>query len=145
MSHPPDRQGGFLIARIHYLSGRLLAQKLREKDIEINPAQGRIMYVLWQQDAIPIKKLAEATSLKKNTLSSMLKRLEKMGYITQTPDENDRRVTRISRSEKDRSWETAYQQVSREMIESFYQDFDNKEIVQFEEYLQRILLNLEKG
>lgn len=142
MSHPPNRQGGFLIARIHYLSGRLLAQKLREKNIEINPAQGRIMYVLWQQDAIPIKKLAEATSLKKNTLSSMLKRLEKMGYITQTPDQNDRRVTRISRSEKDRSWGTAYQEVSQEMVEIFYKEFKVEEIDRFEEYLQRILSNL---
>ena len=72
----------------------------------------------------------------------MLKRLEKMGYITQTPDQNDQRVTRISRSEKDRTWETAYQQVSLEMVEIFYREFNDEEIAQFEEYLQRILLNL---
>jgi DNA-binding MarR family transcriptional regulator len=137
------REGGFLLAKIHYLSGRILAEMLRENRIEINPAQGRIMYVLWQEDHIPIKVLAQRTALKKTTLSSMLKRLEKLGYINRKYVEDDRRSILISRSDKDRAWEETYKEVSIRMTEIFYQDFTNEEMNQFENFLRRILNNLE--
>ena len=74
-------QGGFLIAKIHQLSGRIFSKLLKKHQIEINPAQGRIMFVLWRNDNIPIQELAKKTSLSKTTLTSMLDRLEIMGYI----------------------------------------------------------------
>jgi hypothetical protein len=39
----------------------------KEYDIEINSAQGRIMFVLWQQDSMSINELASKTQLKKST------------------------------------------------------------------------------
>ncbi|MHA2240550.1 MAG: hypothetical protein ACXACE_02995 [Candidatus Thorarchaeota archaeon] len=38
------REGGFLISKIHHLSGRIFAKMLREHDIEISPGQGRIIF-----------------------------------------------------------------------------------------------------
>jgi hypothetical protein len=36
------RQGGFLISKIHQLSGRIFARKLKQHNIsDINPAQGK--------------------------------------------------------------------------------------------------------
>jgi len=138
------REGGFLLAKIHYISGRILAERLREHGIEINPAQGRIMYVLWQEDEIPIKVLAQKTALKKTTLSSMLDRLERMGYINRRPAADDRRSILISRSDKDRTWEKTYQVISKRMTDIFYEDFSDEEMKQFENFLRRILLTLEK-
>ena len=76
-----QRQGGFLIARIHQLAGRIFTRKLKEYNIEINPAQGRMMFVLWREGEIPINELAKKTSLGKSTLTSMLDRLEASGFI----------------------------------------------------------------
>lgn len=59
-----QRQGGFLITKIHQLAGRIFARKLREYHIKINPAQGRIMFVLWQNDGISINELAQKTKLR---------------------------------------------------------------------------------
>jgi len=45
------RQGGFLISKIQKLSSRIFAKLLREfKAIDINPAQGRVMFPLWLQN-----------------------------------------------------------------------------------------------
>src|SRR5665811_1623465 len=97
------RQGGFLVSKIHQLSGRVFARKLREHGIvSINPAQGRILFVLWQEDGISIQELAKRTSLGKSTLTSMIDRLESSGELTRVPAEGDRRKTLICLTQKDR-------------------------------------------
>ena len=135
-------QGGFLIAKIHQLSGRIFSKLLKKHQIEINPAQGRIMFVLWREDNIPIQELAIKTSLSKTTLTSMLDRLEIMGYITRVPSNEDRRKICIKLTEKDKSLHEKYQQVSMEMTELFYQGLSNDEINLFEKQLEKTYKNL---
>lgn len=136
------REGGFLITKIHQLAGRIFSRKLKENNIEINPAQGRIMFVLWRNDKIPINELAKQTALSKSTLTSMLDRLEASGYVTRVPCPNDRRTILLKRTMKDRLHEQRYVKVSQDMTETFYRGFSRKEIDVFEEYLRRILQNL---
>jgi DNA-binding MarR family transcriptional regulator len=137
-----QRQGGFLISQIHRLGGRIFARKLKTHGIEINPAQGRIMFVLWRNDGIPIAELAKQTSLGKSTLTHMLDRLEQSGYVRRVPSPRDRRMVLIERTEKDRAFQQLYVQVSQEMTALFYDGFSDAEIDVFEEYLVRILDNL---
>jgi DNA-binding MarR family transcriptional regulator len=137
-----QQQGGFLISQIHQLGGRILARKLRQHGIELNPAQGRIMFVLWQNDGIPITELARQTSLGKSTLTSMLDRLEQSRYVRRVPSPEDRRVVLIERTDKDRAFQELYIQVSQEMMALFYDGFSDAEVDSFERFLVRILGNL---
>ena len=138
-----QRQGGFLVARIHQLSGRIFARMLKEHGIEeINPAQGRIMFVLWRQDGLPISDLARRTQLGKSTLTSMLDRLEEAGWLRREASPRDRREIIIRRTEKDRALEKLYVDVSEKMAGVWYEGFERAEIGRFEADLQRILDNL---
>lgn len=138
-----QRQGGFLIAKIHQLSGRILSKILKKHNInEINPAQGRILFVLWENDEIPIIELSKKTQLEKSTLTTMLDRLENDGFIERTTSKDDRRKIIIKRTNKDKSLQNAYHQISDEMTALFYKNFSEKEIDEFENYLKRILDNL---
>jgi DNA-binding MarR family transcriptional regulator len=140
------RQGGFLMSKIHQLSGRIFSRMLKEHGIEeINPAQGRIMFVLWQSDGISIYELAKKTSLGKSTLTSMLDRLEKTGFLYRELSKQDRRKILIWRTEKDKSFQKQYIRVSEEISEIFYHNFSEKEINQFESYLERIFQNLNEA
>jgi MarR family transcriptional regulator, organic hydroperoxide resistance regulator len=140
------RKGGFLLAKVHQLSGRIFARMLKEHGIdEINPAQGRILFVLWEKDAIPIRELSERTRLEKSTLSAMLDRLEKSGFIRRKPSSTDRRKILITRTDKDRSFQKAYEKVSDRMIDLFYKGFKPVEINRFECTLERILDNLDNS
>ena len=95
------REGGFLISKIKQISGRIFNRKLKEYDInDLNTAQGRIIFSLWQNDNVPISELARHTSLGKTTLTSMLDRLDQSGYIIRNVDENDRRKTLVALSDK---------------------------------------------
>ena len=135
-------QGGFLISQIHQLGSRIFARKLRQHGIELNPAQGRIMFVLWRNDGISITELARQTSLGKSTLTSMLDRLEQSGYVRRIPSPQDRRVILIERTEKDKAFQELYIQVSQEMQALFYDGFSEAEIQAFDQFLVRILDNL---
>ncbi len=138
-----QREGGFLISKIHQLSGRIFSRKLKEHKIEeINPAQGRIMFVLWRNDEISINDLAKKTSLGKSTLTSMLDRLEESGFIRRVPSKKDRRKILIKRTEKDKSFQQQYVTVSHDMTKLFYKGFSKEEIDDFEAYLKRIFNNL---
>lgn len=137
------REGGFLIARIHQLAGRLFAEKLKKYNLdEINPAQGRILFVLWRKDGISIRELAKKTSLSKSTLTSMLDRLEVAGYIERASSAGDRRKILIKLTENDGKLRNIYKKVSDEMTELFYDGFSAGEISEFEKYLRQILDNL---
>jgi DNA-binding MarR family transcriptional regulator len=136
-------EGGFLIAKIHHLGGRIFSRILKKHDVQdINPAQGRIMFVLWRNDGISINQLARKTALGKSTLTSMLDRLETTGFVTRVPSQEDRRKILIRRTEKDKAWQEVYVRASQEMADLFYADFSDDEIMVFEGYLQRILDNL---
>jgi DNA-binding MarR family transcriptional regulator len=138
------KQGGFLIAKIHTLSERILAKLLKKYKLEkINPAQGRIFFALWQRDGVPIAELARITSLEKSTLTSMLDRMEKNGFITRVPSNVDRRVTTIKLTGQTRKLRDIYENITKEKTDLFYKGFSAREIGLFEGYLQRILDNLE--
>lgn len=141
-----QREGGFLITKIHQISGRIFSKILKKAGInEINPAQGRILFVLWKKDEIPISELAKKTLLSKSTLTSMIDRLERSGYIVRVRSKQDRRTILIKRTEKDKLLEKKYIQVSNEMTDLFYRGFTTEEINTLEDYLKRILTNLTKN
>ncbi|MBP7051613.1 MAG: MarR family transcriptional regulator [Phycisphaerae bacterium] len=138
-----QHQGGFLVAKLHQLGGRIFARLLKEHGVDqINPAQGRIMFVLWREDGIPIHELARRTKLGKSTLTSMLDRLERAGMLERAPDPKDRRKILIRRTMKDKALERLYVQVSEEMTRIWYRGFADEQIQTLERDLQRILDNL---
>ncbi len=133
------------MAKVHQVSGRVFAGRLRAAGIEINPAQGRILFALWQQDGIPIQALKERTSLEKSTLTSMLDRLEEAGFVRRRPSPDDRRQVLIERTAKDRALERAYKAVSGDMADVYYRGFGDEDIERFESYLRRIFENLDRA
>ncbi len=137
------RMGGYLISKIHQLSGRVFAKKLKSYKIDqINPAQGRILFALWQQDNIPIQQLAAQTALSKSTLTRMLDRLEETGHIKRSFPGDDRRKVLIQLTEQDRKMKQSYEEVSKDMVDLFYKGFSDNEINKFEGYLDRVYNNL---
>ena len=138
-----ETRGGFLISQIKQIQGRVFDSLLQEAGIEeFNGAQGRILYVLWQEDNLPIIELSKRTGLAKTTLTGMLDRMEERGFLQRVPDRTDRRQLRIVLSQKARDLNKKYNDVSDEMSIIFYEGFKDEEIDLFESYLDKILKNL---
>ncbi len=141
-----ETNGGFLISQIKQVSGRIFEKLLTQANVDaFNGAQGRILYVLWQQDNIPIVTLSNKTGLAKTTLTSMLDRMEGLELVQRTYDARDRRQIRIALTKQARSLQHKYDNVSQQMNEIYYAGFSDPEIINFENMLQRILTNLNES
>ena len=137
--------GGFLITRIKQVGGRVFDRILSQKKIDVfNGAQGRILYVLWQDNGVPISELSKQTGLATTTLTSMLDRMETAGLVYRDRGDKDRRKIRIYLTEKAKGLEEDYNSVSEEMSRIYYKGFSDQEIEQLESYLERILKNVEE-
>ncbi len=139
-------QGGFLVTQIKQLQGRVFDRLLAQAGVDaFNGAQGRILYVLWQTDDVPISTLVQKTGLAKNTLTSMLARMEGCGLITRMADARDRRRCIVRLTGKARRLRGEYDRISERMNDLFYAGFTPDEIDALEHALRRIVQNLENA
>lgn len=138
------RQGGFLISKIKRIGGRRFDKILQEKKIDaFNGAQGKILYVLWQEGKLTATEISKKSGLAKTTLTAMLGRMKEQGLICMEENANDKRSAIVSLTPKAVSLEKEYYAVSRAIEDIYYRGFSDEEITQFEGYLKRILNNLE--
>ena len=135
-------EGGTLISQVHQISQRVWYDVLSRNGLEdLAGARGRVIFALWNEDNIPIKNLVEKTSLDKATLTGIIDRLERDGYVNRIQSPDDKRVTLISRTGKDEIFKTKIPEVSDQQNAIFYKGFSTREIEEFENYLKRILEN----
>ena len=66
------------------------------KPLGLTYTQYIVLMVLWEYESINVGKLGEILYLDAGTLTPLLKRLEKAGYVTRQQSKDDERVTIIS-------------------------------------------------
>ncbi|WP_443748092.1 MarR family winged helix-turn-helix transcriptional regulator [Asticcacaulis solisilvae] len=62
-----------------------------------------VMLLLWEKDGRSVNELGQPLMLDSGTLTPLLKRMEKAGFVTRARDERDERVTRIFLTEDGRA------------------------------------------
>ena len=123
-----ERQGGFLITRIKQVGGRIFERILAQKNIDaFNGAQGRILYVLWHEDGIPISELSRETGLAMTTLTGMLDRMETSGLVRRDRGDTDRRKILIFLTERAKALKDDYDEVTKEIGDIYYKGFSEQE------------------
>ena len=79
---------------LHWCTDQAVTRALEEMDL--TAAQGHIMGFLARSKSAPCPKdIEEAFHLSHPTVSGLLSRMEKKGFVELRPDENDRRCKRI--------------------------------------------------
>ncbi|MEZ3496610.1 MAG: MarR family transcriptional regulator [Lachnospiraceae bacterium] len=137
-----ETKGGFYITQIKQLQDRIFERLLAERGIDLNGGQGRILFVLWETDALTVGEISEKTSLAKNTVSAVLNGMVRKGIVQKQINPRNRRQTVVSLTDYAKSLEKRYAAVSEQMNRLFYQGFSETEQQQFEQYLARILQTL---
>ena len=54
-----------------------------------------LLGVLWEQEGIPHSEIAAHMHVSPATVTNMIKRMEKAGFVTRRPDAHDQRVSRV--------------------------------------------------
>lgn len=134
-----ETNGGFYITQIKQLQSRIFERLLLENDIAISSGQGRILFILWKNDNLTVTEISQKTSLAKNTVSIVVDGMVQKGILERNINPQNRRQTIISLTEYAKNMKEKYEAVSQEMNTLFYQGFSDKERMEFETYLARIL------
>ncbi|AVM68854.1 MarR family transcriptional regulator [Lachnospiraceae bacterium oral taxon 500] len=138
-------EGGYLIGRAKFLSGRKLNKLFSEYGLtEFNGEQGKILFCLWKKDGVSSTDISLGTGLAINTLTNMLDKMESVDLIYRKQSDTDKRKKYVFLTEKGRSLEIKSKIATDKMDEIFYKGFSTKEIETFENMLRKIISNLEE-
>ena len=130
------------LSGVYHIKERLFSRLLRRHGMEsLSPAQGRILMALWEQDDIPVRKLATLTSLDKSTLSLSLSRMEQFGIVKRTGDTSDRRVVRVKLTDNGRTLRQSCVKAMQELEVMLYQNITQEDKDVFLRVLGQIFEN----
>lgn len=129
---------------LHWCTDQAMTNALAQMDL--TASQGHIMGFLAHRASPPCPRdIEEAFRLSHPTVSGLLSRLEKKGFIEFRPDDSDRRIKRIFILPKGREcldlMSSTIQRTEAQMV----QDFTPEERAQFSDLLTRAIHNMGGG
>jgi DNA-binding MarR family transcriptional regulator len=86
--------------------------------------------------------LARRLRVQPATITKMLQRMEKAGFVERRPDPDDQRVSRVYLTEAGQAVQADVQQVWRRLEEEAFAGFTLEERAQLRRFFQRIRENL---
>ena len=111
--------------------------------MELTAAQGHVMGYITHRESPPCARdIEEAFHLSHPTISGILARLEKKGFIEFRPDENDRRCKRIYVLPKGLELDETMHRIIQDTEAALVRDFTDAEKEQFGLFLTRAIDNL---
>lgn len=107
---------GFLLAKASQRWNELLAERFREHGYpEVRPSYGSLLIPLFEQDGLRMGELAARARLSKQTMTTMVRLLERDGLVTRERDPHDGRAFRVSLTPRARAFRPVANEVLREL------------------------------
>ena len=85
------------------------------KPLGLTYTQYIVFLVLWEEDGISVTEIGEKLMLDNGTLSPLLKKMEKAGYINRRRSSDDERVVMITLTEEGRALQEKAKDIPRQM------------------------------
>ena len=96
---------GFLLAKASQRWNELLAERFAEAGFpEVRPSYGSILVPLFEEDGLRLGEIARRARLSKQTMTTMVRLLERAGLVERRPDPLDGRATLVFLTPRARSF-----------------------------------------
>lgn len=128
-----DRQGrgnlGFLLAKAMQRWNELLyAGFCSAGYAQIRPSFGSILVPLFEEDGLRMGELARRSRLSKQTMTTMVRLLEREGLVTRRNDRADQRATRVHLTDRAKQFRPVARRVMRELETAAAQTTSRQEL-----------------
>ena len=91
----------FLIGRIQYKANRFLSQEMKSHHIKgLAPSHGEILGSLMARGPLPMSEIGRIIDKDKSTITALVNKLIKMGYVEKRSDPADSRISLIALTRK---------------------------------------------
>ena len=106
--------------------------------------QPSVLQALWEQEGLMHTELARRLQVQPATITKMLQRMERAGFVERRPDPDDQRVSRVYLTESGRAVRADVQQVWQRLDEEAFAGFTLQERVLLKRFFLRIRDNLQR-
>jgi DNA-binding MarR family transcriptional regulator len=107
---------GFLLAKATQRWNELLQERFRAAGwAEVRPSYGSILVPLFEEDGLRIGELARRSRLSKQTMTTMVRLLERDGLVRRQRDPADGRAVRVVLTAKARKFEPVAERTLEEL------------------------------
>lgn len=128
-----------LIAKIREKTNRFIVLEMSKNGInDIVTSHGDIIYALLKNQRLTMAEIAEKIDRDKSTVTALVDKLVRLGYVTKQRDTQDTRVVYVSLTDKGIKLKPIFEAVSNDVLYTFYNGISEKE----KEELLRILTKI---
>lgn len=106
-----------LASRLRARANEIIAQELAQRGIRgLAPSHGAILVQLYRHGPLPMQRLAQLIGRKKNTVTTLARKLETLGYLERQADPQDSRVSLLALTPQGRAFQPVMDQISRAVL-----------------------------
>ena len=122
---------------------RFIEKKLKDNDInDLIISHGNILTALYESDGqLTMSQIAKKIGKDKSTVTPLIDKLLKIGYIEKIKNEEDKRVTYIILTEKGKKLEPKFDSITEAVHETAYKNFTQEEKEIFLKLLKKLNTN----
>jgi DNA-binding MarR family transcriptional regulator len=133
-----------LAARVRARANEIIAQELRQRGVlGLVPSHGAILHHLFLQEGpLPMGRLAQLIGRKKNTVTTLVRKLEKHGYVERQPDPTDSRVSLVGLTPQGAAFRNYLDEISEMLLSRVWGHMPLAERQALVAGLEKILANL---
>ncbi|NLY11812.1 MAG: MarR family transcriptional regulator [Firmicutes bacterium] len=128
-----------VIRKHHHLAQTLLSE------LGLFRGQPPVLFVLWEKDGLTQTELSEKLGIRPATMTTILKRMEKSGFVERKPDLKDLRKSRVYLTKKGWYVKEPVEKALRKIEDESFGCFSPQEKMQFENFLARMKESLDKA
>ena len=135
-----------LLSHIHSQCADFLISRLKERGLpDFASSHGNILFQLCKNGSMTMGDLARAINRDKSTTTVLVRKLEQAGFVQSRADEADRRSRILSLTEKGAAYTEATNEISSELLSTFYRGFSETEKEDFTGFLEKIAENFSEN
>ena len=128
-----------LISKIHDKGNRLITEELKRNGADgLVPSHGDILVCLYQNDKMTMKEIADKINRTRPTVTVLVDKLEKLGYIKREISQEDSRYTYIVLTKKGKDFKPVFEKISNKLNDMLYKNLSKDESDILENLLQKI-------
>lgn len=129
-----------LISKIHEKGNRFIIEELKNNGAEgLVPSHGDILFCLYKNGKMTMKDIANCIHRTKPTVTVLVDKLEKLGYLKREPSDEDNRCTYIVLTKKGEDFKVIFEKISEKLNEMLYKNLSPEESELIEKLLRKVL------
>ena len=128
-----------LVSKIREYGNRFIIEELKRNGIDgLAPSHGDILVCLYEQNKMTMKDISDKIHRTRPTVTVLVDKLEKLGYVKREVSKEDNRYTYIVLTKKGLDFKPLFEKISDDLNDMLYKNLSDSEADTLEKLLEKI-------